>query len=97
MKTVLTVLGVIAFLGFAILQLVVGFVGIEHELGTIWAYIATFLCLGLRFSLPITVGSIFGAMYLWGWPWYGALLFSSPGLLFIVPGIFATVLERFKR
>jgi hypothetical protein len=33
-----------------------------------------------RFSLPITVGSFFGAMNVWGWHWIGALVFAAPGL-----------------
>ena len=36
--------------------------------------------------LPLTIGTFFGALDVWGWPWYGALLFAAPGLLFTLPG-----------
>lgn len=94
------ILGVCAFLLFsifAIAQFVAGFVGIEAELGSIWAYIAIFVALGLRFTLPITIGAFFGAMNVWGWHWAAAALFALPGLIFIIPGVLSALLALVKR
>ena len=29
----------------------------------------------------------FGALDAWGWPWYGALALTVPGLAFALPGL----------
>ena len=87
----------LAFLLFGGLQIYVGAIGIKHELGPVWAFAAVFVFFLFRFTLPITVGAFFGAMYLWGWPWFWAALFASPGLLLIVPGVLAFVLGMFRR
>lgn len=73
--------GVIGFLTYSFFQLYAGFVGIEHHLGTGWAIGAVFLALLFRFTLPLTIGSFFGAMNVWGWHWFFALIFAAPGLV----------------
>jgi hypothetical protein len=94
MSTLFGAAGVIAFLAFGIAQLVAGFAGIEHGLGVVWAWIALAVALGLRFTLPITIGAFFGAMNVWDWHWFWALLFAAPGLLLMVPGLLASVIPR---
>lgn len=86
-----------AILAYGGAQLFVGFVGIEDGLGMIWAWVALVAALMFRFTLPITVGSFFGAMNVWGWHWAFAALFAAPGLLLIVPGVLAYVLSLAKR
>ena len=79
-------LGVIFFLLVGIIQIIVGYLGIEYHLGSGWAIgciIASFL---FRISFPLTIGTFFGALDVLGWPWYGAALFTLPGLIFIIPG-----------
>ena len=79
-------LGAIFFLGFAIVQAAIGYLGIEYHFGSGWALgllIAAFI---FRFSLPLTIGTFFGAVDVLGWHWVGALLITLPGLLFMVPG-----------
>lgn len=87
-------LGIAAFLVFGIAQVVAGFAGISHELGAVWAWIALVAALGFRFTLPITIGSFFGALYVWDWHWIAALLFAAPGLALVVPGVLASILAK---
>lgn len=86
-----------AVLAYSGAQLFAGFVGIEDGLGMLWAWVALVAALIFRFTLPITVGSFFGAMNVWGWHWAAAALFAAPGLLLIVPGVLAYVLSLAKR
>ncbi len=83
-------------LALAIAQLVAGYMGIEQYLGFIGASIALALALFARFTLPITIGAFFGAMDVWGWHWFWALIFAIPGLAFMalmIPGALAAALS----
>ena len=84
------------FFVYAFAQIVAGFAGIDYHTSIVWAWVALGALLFLRFSLPITVGAFFGAMDVWGWPWYLALIFAAPGLLFIVPGSIVTAFSALR-
>lgn len=74
-----------------------GYIGIDYHLGSGWAIGAVVVAFLFRFSLPITIGAFFGAMNVWGWPWYGALIFAAPGLAFMalmIPGMLASIFEK---
>ncbi len=86
---------VLAFLGFCVAQIVAGYQGIEYYTGHIWAIAALIAAFVFRFTLPLTVGAFFGAMYVWGWPWIGALAFCAPGLIFVVPSLVFRFIGRF--
>lgn len=90
MKNILTFLaggiGVIFFIGFAVVQGAIGYLGIEHHFGSGWAIGVLVLAFVFRFTLPLTIGTFFGALDVFGWPWYGALLITLPGFLFMIPG-----------
>ena len=92
------VLGGILFLIVGIVQIYVGFIGIEYHLGSGFAFGALFLGFFFRIMLPLTIGTFFGALDVWGWPWYGALAFATPGILFILPalvtGAISTLVEK---
>ena len=81
------VLGGILFLIVGIIQIFVGYIGIEHHLGGGFAIGALVLGFVFRIMFPLTIGTFFGALDVWGWPWYGALALAAPGLLFIVPAL----------
>ena len=86
-------------MAYGVVQLIVGYHGIAEHLGNGWALGALVAAFGFRFTLPITIGSFFGAMDLFGWPWYGALLFAAPGLLFLLlllPGALSTLLGKLR-
>jgi hypothetical protein len=78
--------GVILMLGIGLAQIVIGYIGIEYHFGSGWAIGVLVLAFVFRFTLPLTIGTFFGALDVFGWPWYGALLITLPGLLFMVPG-----------
>ena len=81
-------------------QIYAGFLGIEHHWGSGWAWGAVAAAFLARFSLPITIGSFFGAMNVWGWHWAGALAFAAPGLAFMalmIPGAMASALGKGNR
>ena len=80
-------LGGIIFLLVGIVQIFVGYIGIEHHLGAGFAIGALVLGFVFRIMFPLTIGTFFGALDVWGWPWYGALAFAAPGLLFILPAL----------
>jgi hypothetical protein len=95
--TVFGCLGAIVLLGYGLVVLAVGSIGIEEELGPWWAFGAVLLALVLRFTLPITVGAIFGAMHLWDWHWMLATIFAMPGLVFMVPAVVYGLYETVRR
>tara|TARA_B110000977_G_scaffold103803_1_gene135587 strand:+ start:153 stop:611 length:459 start_codon:yes stop_codon:yes gene_type:complete len=104
MKNILTFLaggfGVILLLGVGLAQMIVGYIGIEYHLGSGWAIGAVVLALMFRFSFPLTIGTFFGAIDVFGFSWVIALLITLPGLLLMVPGAIAAgiagLLSSFK-
>jgi len=88
----------IIFLLVGLVQIYVGYIGIEYHLGAGFAIGALVLGFVFRIMFPLTIGTFFGAMDVFGWPWYGALAFAAPGLLFIVPalvtGAISTLFEK---
>ena len=90
--------GGIIFLLVGIVQIYVGYIGIEYHLGAGFAIGALVLGFVFRIMFPLTIGTFFGAMDVFGWPWYGALALAAPGLLFIVPalvtGAISTLFEK---
>lgn len=86
-----------AMIILAIAQIVVGFLGIEHTIGPGWAWGALALGFILRLTLPLTIGSFFGATEVLGWHWLPALLFAAPGLLFIIPGMATSIFDAFRK
>ena len=93
MKNILAFLaggfGVLLMLGIGLAQMIIGYIGIEYHLGSGWAIGAVILALVFRFSLPLTVGTFFGAMDVFGFSFIVALLITLPGLLLMVPGAIA--------
>ena len=86
----------IIFMIWGVAQFIAGYAGIEAYAGAGWAVTAIILSLLFRFTLPVTIGSFYGAMVVWNWPWYLALLFAAPGLALIAPGVLALILSTFK-
>jgi len=97
MAIILGIFGILAFLAFGIAQLCAGYLGIEYLFGAIWAILAIVLAIIFRFTLPITIGAFFGAVYVWHWPWILAALFVAPGLAFVIPGTLIFILTTIFR
>lgn len=90
----------VLMLVYGLVQVYAGWIGIEQHWGSGWAIAAVVAAFAFRFSLPLTVGSFFGAMNVWGWHWLGALLFAAPGLAFMalmIPGALASVMGNLRR
>jgi len=93
MQNILTFLaggvGVIFLLVVGLAQMVIGYLGIEYHLGGGWAIGAVVLSIMFRFSLPLTIGTFFGAIDVLNLSWIVALIITLPGLLLMVPGAIA--------
>lgn len=72
-------------LAFIVAQFVAGFQGIHHYLGLTCAIISILLAGFFGITLPIVIGSFFGAYAVWHWHWLFALIFMLPGWFLIVP------------
>ena len=88
--------GFIALLILGLLQMGIGFMGIEFHLGFWWAVGAMAAALFARFMLPLTIGAFFGATDVLGLHWAVGLLIAAPGLIFVVPGVIASVIADIR-
>ena len=84
----------IVFLIVGIIQIIVGYIGIEYHLGSGFAIGALILGFVFRIMFPLTIGTFFGALDVFGWPWFGALALAAPGLLFIVPAMITSAIAN---
>lgn len=97
MQALLGIVWFIIVMGYGILQIIAGYVGIDFHFGAVWAGVAIFSALIFRFTLPITIGAFFGAIDVWGWHWGFATLFAAPGLAFLIPGVILSIIESIKK
>jgi len=65
----------------AILQVVLGFKGIEYGLGFWWAIAALFVFIFFRFTIPMLAGTFYYLYAFEGWNFFLALLVAVPGLI----------------
>lgn len=87
----------IMMFGFGIVQLVAGWIGIADAFGSGWAIAAVIVAVLFRFTLPMVVGAFLCAKNVWEWHWMFAALFAAPGLLFMVPALFGSMIEAVRR
>ena len=94
------IVGGFLFLGIGLAQLIIGFGGIDYHLGPWFAWGSLALFFLLRFTIPITIGTYFGAVDVWGLPWWLGLLIAVPGIVLMFPALimggFDSVREKFK-
>ena len=57
----------IALMVFGIVQIWLGFLGIDYHLGNIFAFGALGLAFLLRIMFPLTIGTYFGVVDVLGW------------------------------
>lgn len=86
----------IALIVVGLVQLWLGFAGIEYHLGALWAFAAIVVAFWFRILLPITIGSFFGAVDVMGWPWYIGVAVAVPGLMFIAPSMVMDAIGSLK-
>lgn len=87
----------ILFFGFGFFQLAAGWAGIEDSFGWGWGVAAGLAAIFFRFTLPIMIGAFLCAKNIWDWHWLFALIFALPGLLFMVPTFFSSLIDAVKR
>lgn len=97
MQVLLSVVTAILFLGYGIVQIIAGYMGVDYHFGAVWAGVAIVAALMFRFTLPITIGAFFCAMDVWGWHWALAVLFAFPGLASLVPSVVSVIVDTIKR
>lgn len=83
----------VALIAVGLVQLGLGFAGIEYHLGVFWAFAAIVVAFWFRILLPITIGSFFGVVDVMGWPWYIGVAVALPGLMFIAPSMVMAAIE----
>mgnify|MGYP001196688342 CR=1 FL=1 len=91
----LGIFGGILFLLVGIVQIFVGYIGIEYHLGAGFAVGALVLGFVFRIMFPLTIGTFFGALDVFGWHFLGALALAAPGLLFILPALITSAISSF--
>lgn len=97
MQALLGVGGFLLFIGYGIVQMFAGYIGIDYHFGALWAGVAIVAALMFRFTLPITIGAFFCAINIWHWHWALATLFVAPGLALLIPGVIFSIIEGVKR
>jgi hypothetical protein len=88
----LAALWILAIAIYAIAQIYAGWLGADLYWGFWGAVGVMAAALLFQFTLPLTVFSFLGAWEVWGWPWYGALLFAAPGLAFMALGLTGNII-----
>lgn len=80
------------YIGF---QLKATYLGYNYHIGA-WAF---FVTIALLFFLPplgmisMMIGSFLGVYSVWGWPWYGALVWACPVIILMIPAFFVGIKE----
>lgn len=98
MTTLGTTLMIAVFL-FGLFQFAAGWTGIEQRFGWGWGIAAVIagLC---GFSIPLTIGTFLCARNIWHWSVPFAVLFTLPGLAFMIPqltfGIISSLWGRIR-
>jgi hypothetical protein len=76
-----------------IAQLYLEYTGLEDLLGQGWAIGAVALGMVTGFMLPMTVGTYFAMVDVFGFEWWVGVLVAAPGLLFLIPGLLLSTVE----
>lgn len=94
------VLALLLFFGYGFTQLYAGYLGMEKLAGAWWAAGVVVAAVFFQFGLPLSIGAFYGAISIWGWPWWIAFPFVAPGLalnLLMVPGKMARLFNDWKK
>ena len=77
-----------------VLQIYLGYVGIEDWLGSAWALGALGLAFFARIMLPLTIGTYLAMTNVYGYEWWIGVIVAAPGLLLIVPTLVTDALSK---
>jgi hypothetical protein len=94
MTVLIRIAGWTLLAAFLILRSWLGFAGLAHLLGPLWAVALGALLLAGGWRLPWRVCVFLGALSVWHWPLLAALLIAAPRALLVLPGLISTLLAR---
>jgi len=77
-------------------RVVLGVFGLWQLLGPVCAVAGLAALVLLRFTIPIRIGVVLAAAYLWELPWIVALLLAAPRIPLMLPGLISTALARVR-
>ena len=84
----------VAIMIAGIVQIGLGYIGIEDWLGSGWAIGAVAVAFFLRFMLPLTVGTYLAITNVFGYDTWVGILAAAPGLLLIAPALVTEVFSK---
>lgn len=84
---------------FGILQIWLGFVGLDYIAGEwggwlAWGSIA--LLVIFRIMLPLTIGTYFGVVEVYDYEWWVGVLVAAPGIVYMIPAFVIALVETIK-
>ena len=74
----------------------IGIMGLWKLLGPAWAVAGLAALVLLRVTIPVRIGVVLAAVYLWAMPWTAALLLAVPRVPLMLPGLISTALARLR-
>lgn len=86
-----------AILILGLIQLYLGYIGIENWLGTWWAIGALGVAIFARIMLPLTVGTYLAITNIYNYEWWVGLIIAAPGILFLIPQFFIFVSNKLTK
>ncbi len=93
--------GILLAIAYGIALFILGYIGIEAYLGTGWAIGFLIASVMFKFSLPMTIGAVYGAMIVLGVNVWIAILIVIPSIAFMIPAllvvIISPILESFRK
>jgi hypothetical protein len=95
-KTLIAIATLTALAVFRIGRAILGVFGLWQLLGPVWAIAGVAALVLLRFTIPVRIGVVLAAVYLWGLPWIVALLLAAPRIPLMVPGLISMALARVR-
>ena len=96
MKPVIAIIAVAALIAIRVTRVVIGTIGLQHELGIACAIIGLAAVLLFGFTWFIRVGAFMALVSLWRWPWFAALLFAAPRVVLMIPGLLSTAVAKWR-
>ena len=81
---------------FRLGQVALGTIGLWQLLGPVWAAAGLASLVLWRFTIPLRIGVVLAAVYLWALPWLAALLLAAPRVPLMLPGLISTALARLR-
>jgi hypothetical protein len=81
---------------FRLGRVVLGAIGLWQLLGPVWAIAGLAALILLRLTIPIRIGVVLAAVYLWHLSWIAALLLAAPRIPLMLPGLISMALARVR-